>query len=192
MRGSLRALRVGTEKLVGRAANLAWPLVMTLGERFSGGTFQPPWAASPLEKQRQKSFPPLGWPRQTDSLCPVCVREARAAVLGGAMEMSAFLHEHPGEIKARIVERGGQVVMEKECPKHGAFDDVISIDPAFLSRIERLFPGRDQKALPTPLRKHGTSSIKYGRGSVLTVDLTNRCNMMCDPCFMDANQVGRS
>ena len=23
-----------------------------------------------------------------------------------------------------------------------------------------------------------------------TVDLTNRCNMMCDPCFMDANQVG--
>jgi uncharacterized radical SAM superfamily Fe-S cluster-containing enzyme len=32
--------------------------------------------------------------------------------------------------------------------------------------------------------------VKYGRGSVLTVDLTNRCNMMCDPCFMDANQVG--
>jgi uncharacterized radical SAM superfamily Fe-S cluster-containing enzyme len=25
---------------------------------------------------------------------------------------------------------------------------------------------------------------------VLTVDLTNRCNMMCDPCFMDANQLG--
>src|SRR5207253_1692130 len=35
-----------------------------------------------------------------------------------------------------------------------------------------------------------TSTIKYGRGAVLTVDLTNRCNMMCDPCFMDANQVG--
>ena len=42
----------------------------------------------------------------------------------------------------------------------------------------------------TPLREHGTSSIQFGRGSVLTVDLTNRCNMMCDPCFMDANQVG--
>jgi len=40
------------------------------------------------------------------------------------------------------------------------------------------------------LHNHGTSSIKYGRGAVLTVDLTNRCNMMCDPCFMDANQVG--
>ena len=40
------------------------------------------------------------------------------------------------------------------------------------------------------LHNHGTSSIKYGRGAVLTIDLTNRCNMMCDPCFMDANQVG--
>ena len=29
-----------------------------------------------------------------------------------------------------------------------------------------------------------------GAARVLTVDLTNRCNMMCDPCFMDANQVG--
>ena len=40
------------------------------------------------------------------------------------------------------------------------------------------------------LHNHGTSTVKHGRGSVLTIDLTNRCNMMCDPCFMDANQVG--
>jgi len=40
------------------------------------------------------------------------------------------------------------------------------------------------------IHNHGTSSIKYGRGAVLTIDLTNRCNMMCNPCFMDANQVG--
>ena len=25
---------------------------------------------------------------------------------------------------------------------------------------------------------------------MLTIDLTNRCDMMCEPCFMDANQVG--
>ena len=40
------------------------------------------------------------------------------------------------------------------------------------------------------IHRHGTSTIKYGRGAVLTIDLTNRCNMMCSPCFMDANQVG--
>jgi hypothetical protein len=56
--------------------------------------------------------------------------------------------------------------------------------------MEGLFPGRDLEALTDKLHDHGTSSIKYGRGSVLTIDLTNRCNMMCDPCFMDANQVG--
>ena len=54
-----------------------------------------------------------------------------------------------------------------------------------------MFPGRDIRAHnDEKLHNHGSCTIKYGRGSVLTVDLTNRCNMMCDPCFMDANQVG--
>ena len=54
-----------------------------------------------------------------------------------------------------------------------------------------MFPGRDIPAHnDEKLHNHGSSTIKHGRGSVLTVDLTNRCNMMCDPCFMDANQVG--
>ena len=97
---------------------------------------------------------------------------------------------HPGEIPADIVERGGQVLMVKECPKHGKFEDVLSIDADFMQHIEGLFPGRDFLAPKTHLRNHGTSTIKYGRGSVLTVDLTNRCNMMCEPCFMDANQIG--
>src|SRR4029079_13040548 len=96
----------------------------------------------------------------------------------------------PGEIKAQIVEDEGRIVMKKSCAKHGEFVDVMAIDPAWLARIERLYPGRDFKAPKTPLREHGSSSIQFGRGSVLTVDLTNRCNMMCDPCFMDANQVG--
>src|SRR3974377_1859550 len=47
-------------------------------------------------------------------------------------------------------------------------------------------PGATSSRPPPP----GPYTIQCGRGSVLTVDLTNRCNMMCDPCFMDANQVG--
>jgi uncharacterized radical SAM superfamily Fe-S cluster-containing enzyme len=67
----------------------------------------------------------------------------------------------------------------------------MSIDPAFSKHLEDVFPGRDQRAHnDEKLHHHGTSTITHGRGSVLTVDLTNRCNMMCDPCFMDANQVG--
>src|SRR5205807_8554929 len=57
--------------------------------------------------------------------------------------------------------------------------------------LEEVFPGRDIRAhRDEELHNHGNSSIQFGRGAVLTIDLTNRCNMMCDPCFMDANQIG--
>jgi uncharacterized radical SAM superfamily Fe-S cluster-containing enzyme len=68
---------------------------------------------------------------------------------------------------------------------------VLSTSPDFTRRIEGLFFGRDFRcAEDADIHRHGNSTIKYGRGAVLTVDLTNRCNMMCNPCFMDANQVG--
>ena len=132
----------------------------------------------------------LSWPRTTDSLCPSCVKETRARILAGAIDVDTLRTSATGEIKAQIVERDGEILMEKTCPIHGTVVDVLSNNPEFLARIERLFPGRDFSAETATLHNHGTSSIKYGRGSVLTVDLTNRCNMMCDPCFMDANQVG--
>src|SRR4051794_29270700 len=67
----------------------------------------------------------------------------------------------------------------------------MAMDTAFFKHLEEVFPGRDIRAHnDEKLHNHGSSTIKHGRGSVLTVDLTNRCNMMCDPCFMDANQVG--
>jgi uncharacterized radical SAM superfamily Fe-S cluster-containing enzyme len=80
--------------------------------------------------------------------------------------------------------------MEKSCPTHGTCEDLMAIDAEFLRRMERLYPGRDFRMAPDPYHNHGSSTVKYGRGAVLTVDLTNRCNMMCNPCFMDANQVG--
>jgi hypothetical protein len=113
----------------------------------------------------------------------------RASIIDGKVDVRVLREGRPGEIRARIVEQGGKLHMIKECPKHGHYEDVLSIDPAFTARIERLFPGRDF-AVSSKLRDHGSSTIRYGRGAVLTVDLTNRCNMVCDPCFMDANAVG--
>ncbi len=178
------------DRLLHAAARAAWPLLERYGERFPGDAVQPKWAPAPLLRKRERTSPPLGWPRSTDSLCPKCVKEVRAAVLSGKTDLRELIDGNPGEIVADIIERDGRVLMVKECAVHGRFEDVISVDPAFLARIEKLFPGRDYAAPKSALRDHGTSSIKYGRGSVLTVDLTNRCNMMCDPCFMDANQVG--
>jgi 7,8-dihydro-6-hydroxymethylpterin dimethyltransferase len=156
-----------------------------------GPTFTPKWSDKPLLKSWEKTKPPLGWPRQTDSLCPECVKEARAKILGGEENWQTLLTEKTCEVKATILERDSQVWMVKDCPLHGRFEDMMAVDVNFLEWIEQNFPGRDIRAHNDEgLHNHGSSSIKHGRGSVLTVDLTNRCNMMCDPCFMDANQVG--
>ncbi len=176
------------ESLAGASARQLWPLVQSRVLARPGPDKTPSWAPAPL--QRSRSSPPLGWPRRTDSLCPECVKQVRSAILADQLDPDVLITGHPGEIPADIIERDGKILMVKSCPQHGTFEDVLSTDPAFMARIERLFPGRDYESPPSKLRNHGTSTIKYGRGSVLTVDLTNRCNMMCEPCFMDANQVG--
>ncbi len=175
---------------VQHAADSLWRFARAVDRRFAERSFQPKWAPAPLLKQREKTFPPLGFPRKTDSLCPRCVSEVRAQILSGEADWKVLIEGKPGEIPADIVEENGRILMKKDCPKHGHFEDVMSTDPAFFKRLESMYPGRDFVIPKDGLHEHGTSSIKYGRGAVLTIDLTNRCNMMCDPCFMDANQVG--
>ena len=62
---------------VQRAADSLWRFARAVDRRFPERTFQPKWAPAPLLKQREKTFPPLGFPRKTDSLCPRCVSEVR-------------------------------------------------------------------------------------------------------------------
>jgi uncharacterized radical SAM superfamily Fe-S cluster-containing enzyme len=180
------------EKAMAIAANGAWRAFCWGNNLFpENPSFTPRWSDKPLLKSREKSKPPLGWPRQTDSLCPRCVPEIRQRIVDGKQDYRVLLNERPGEIKAQIIERDGKILMVKDCPVHGHFEDVLSIDPQFFRHLEETFPGRDIRAHnDEKLHNHGSSTIKHGRGSVLTIDLTNRCNMMCDPCFMDANQVG--
>src|SRR5689334_19583494 len=179
------------EKGLSLTANGAWFIYSNLNKIAQNPSFTPKWSDKPLLKSYQKTKPPLGWPRETDSLCPVCTREARQEILDGKRDVSVLLNEKVGEIKATILERDGKILMVKDCPIHGHFEDVMAIDTAFFKHLEEVFPGRDIRAHNDErLHNHGSSTIQHGRGSVLTVDLTNRCNMMCDPCFMDANQVG--
>jgi len=179
------------EKVLTIGAKGAWFVFDKLNQINQNPSFTPQWSDKPLLKSWQKTKPPLGWPRVTDSLCPKCVQEARKQILDGEVDYTILLKEKVGEIKATILERDGKILMVKDCPKHGHFEDVMAIDPAFFKHLEEVFPGRDIRAHnDEKLHNHGSSTITHGRGSVLTIDLTNRCNMMCDPCFMDANQVG--
>jgi uncharacterized radical SAM superfamily Fe-S cluster-containing enzyme len=179
------------DEVVVFTAGAAFDAIQIFNKYGPNPSFTPKWSDKPLLKSWQKTKPPLGWPRETDSLCPGCVKEAREKILTGEQDWQSLLNEKVGEIKASIIERDGQVWMVKDCPIHGHYEDMMAIDSKFLAWIEKNFPGRDIRAHnDEKLHNHGSSSIKHGRGSVLTVDLTNRCNMMCDPCFMDANQVG--
>ncbi|MCA1592743.1 MAG: radical SAM protein, partial [Acidobacteria bacterium] len=183
---------VKTSTLISNLSDVAWKAFQSVNQRLpEGEAIRPTWAPGPLLKSYDRTAPPLGFPRETDSLCPRCVKEVRDAVITGEATLESLMHQHPGEIKAQIFEEDGQVFMQKTCAKHGEFKDLMATDARFLERIESLFYGRDFRTSEDKhVHHHGTSDIKFGRGAVLTVDLTNRCNMMCNPCFMDANQVG--
>lgn len=179
-------------RALSKAADLGWKAFQFVNRAIpEGESIQPNWAAEPLLKSYERTAPPLGFPRQTDSLCPACVKSVRNGVIAGDIPLEILMDSHPGEIKAEILEENGQVIIRKTCPTHGVYEDILATDARFLERIESLFFGRDfRSAEDGHIHHHGTSDIKFGRGAVLTVDLTNRCNMMCDPCFMDANQFG--
>ena len=129
---------VKSSKVLSNLSGLAWKAFQSVNKRLpEGEAIRPNWAPGPLLKSYERSAPPLGFPRETDSLCPTCVKEVRNAVISGETPLETLMYEHPGEIKAQIVEENGQVVMRKTCPKHGEFVDVMATDPLSSSALNR-------------------------------------------------------
>lgn len=181
------------DKGVRAGSELGWKLLESVKRRQpTDATRQPVWAPGPLVGASRLERPDLGFPRETDSLCPVCVLEERENLLRqGRDGLAEFVRNGKALIKATILEEDEKILMRKECAKHGKFEDVLSIDPEFSRLQEQRYHGRDfRTAGDECVHCHGASNIKYGRGSVLNIDLTNRCNMMCNPCFANANQAG--
>ncbi|MBV9265947.1 MAG: radical SAM protein [Acidobacteriaceae bacterium] len=168
--------------------NIAWKATSLVANLLQTERPHPSWAPGPLPKASERSRPDFGFPRSTQSLCPGCNKEAVEAVLNGSEPLSSF-RDRPGVIEAQLVEEAGRILMRKACPIHGPYEDVISNDPAFTERMESLYFGNDFDRSAGLARTHeGPLSVTKGRASFLIVDLTNRCNMKCTPCFMDANQ----
>jgi hypothetical protein len=104
------------EKAVTVAAGAAWVVFDKLNQINQNPSFTPAWSDKPLLKSYEKQKPPLGWPRETDSLCPRCVPEIRQQIVDGKLPHEILLNEKVGEIKATIIERDGKILMVKECP----------------------------------------------------------------------------
>ena len=81
------------EKGLSIAANGVWQVFSAGNKIRQNPSFTPRWSDKPLLKSYQKTKPPLGWPRQTDSLCPTCTREARQDILDGKKDVSILLND---------------------------------------------------------------------------------------------------
>ena len=71
------------EKAFTYAAGATWAVFDKVNQIRQNPGFIPAWSEKPLLKSYQKTKPPLGWPRETDSLCPRCVPEIRKRILDG-------------------------------------------------------------------------------------------------------------
>jgi uncharacterized radical SAM superfamily Fe-S cluster-containing enzyme len=116
-----------------------------------------------------------GLPKITQSLCPEC----------------------SSLIEAVLSEEDGRVVMEKSCPEHGFFKDVIYSDVKLYLKMEEWTFG-DQRGIMNPAVTNATTcptdcglcNLHLSHSGLTNVDLTNRCNLTCPVCFANANAAG--
>ncbi len=116
-----------------------------------------------------------GLPKITTSLCPECT----------------------AKLEAVLSEEDGKVIMEKTCPEHGDFRDVIYSDVKLYLKMEEWSfgdnRGLENPAIPDATRcpdQCGLCSIHTSHTVLANVDLTNRCNLTCPVCFANANAAG--
>jgi len=119
---------------------------------------------------------PKGLPKTTHSLCPEC-----------SSIVEALLSE----------DERGRVIMEKTCPEHGYFRDIVYSDVKLYLKMEDWTFGDNRgvmnPAVPNATRcpdDCGLCSMHTSHSGLANVDLTNRCNLTCPVCFANANVAG--
>ncbi|MCD6550139.1 radical SAM protein [bacterium] len=110
------------------------------------------------------------------SVCPVCFRERKIKI-----------------IPAQLIEKDNQIWIEKECPEHGRFEDIVFKDASLWKRW-RLYTseGRPPKVPFITSSPDGQKLYQRHRSWPLLVNLlvTNRCDLRCWYCFMNAGRSG--
>ena len=112
---------------------------------------------------------------KTESICPGCYQE-------GNIE----------KIDAEIIEEGGKVWMKKTCEKHGTFKDIYFSDvDVYKKWIQYKSPGVESPDVKTSVFDFPSLYDMHESQSVLTnLLITNRCDLRCSYCFMNAGASG--
>jgi len=135
-------------KIVSTLSDVAWKAFQSVNQRLpEGEAIRPKWAPGPLLKSYERSAPPLGFPRETDSLCPRCVKEVRTAVIDGTTSLESLMNEHPGEIKAQILEENGldesddgSFILRREITAGSKGRVFVNNQPATVAVLRQLAP----------------------------------------------------
>jgi uncharacterized radical SAM superfamily Fe-S cluster-containing enzyme len=112
--------------------------------------------------------------KNTKSICPECLKA----------------------LDATIYEDGGKVYIKKECPEHGAFEELYWSDYDQYVRAEKFrYDGdgvenpRTQTVKGCPL-DCGICPEHKSHTALAIIDVTNRCNLTCPVCFANAAAAG--
>lgn len=113
---------------------------------------------------------------KTESICPGCYQE-------GSIEM----------IDAEIIEEDGKVFMKKSCKKHGTFQDIYFSDSDIYKKwMQYNAPPIESPDVKTSVLDFPKLYDVHESQSVLTnLLITNRCDLRCSYCFMNAGASGR-
>ena len=111
----------------------------------------------------------------TKSVCPACYRDGKIQ-----------------KIDAKIVEEDGKVWITKECSKHGSFKDIYFGDANLYKKwMKYEVTGTTAPDVKTTLFDEPALYSEHKSQSVLTnLLITNRCNLRCSYCFMNAGTSG--
>lgn len=112
---------------------------------------------------------------KTISICPTCYRENKI-----------------NKIDAEIVEDNNKVWMIKECKKHGSFKEIYFNDVNLYNKwIKFKITGKNAPEVKTTLFNEPELYSEHKSQCILTnLLITNRCNLRCDYCFMNAGASG--
>jgi len=112
---------------------------------------------------------------EIESICPEC-----------------FKNGHVNKIRAEIVKEDGKIWILKECKKHGPFKEIFFGDAGLYEKwMKYKVTGAKNPEIRTQLFDGPLLYDQHRSQPVLTnLMITNRCNLRCSYCFMNAGAAG--